>query len=100
MSETKAFIIRNNELIAHCKTSLKNGENIEYAYELCPELINLNREHNLVDALVGKISRNKKYDLLHDDYATEINSKQFHIKAVVVGFPSGCGGYGLAEGEY
>ena len=99
-TETKAMIIRNNELVAHCKTSLKNGENIEYAYELCPERINLNREHNLVNALVGKISRNKKFDLWHDDYGTEINSKQFHVKAIVVGFPSVRGFYGMSEDEY
>jgi hypothetical protein len=84
LTKTEAFIIRNNKLIATCKTSLKNGAIIAYSYNKREESIHADREFNLVSQKFAKISRAKKWrnnreDYFNSDYAEEINESEFYL---------------------
>lgn len=82
--KTKAYIIKNNQIIAEVKTELKNGESVRFAYQKTRESIDANREFSLVNARDGKISRAKKWlkeaeKRYQTDYAIEINEGEFCI---------------------
>ena len=79
---TTAYIIANDEIIAKVSTDLKNGAEVEYAYNSTKEAINANREVNLVNAKWGKISRAKKWASqdFDCDTAKEVNPSEFLIQ--------------------
>lgn len=81
MEKSKAVIVKNGQVIAYCKTTLKNGASCHYAYHICDERINADRKHNLVNASIAHISRADKYLRAYRDYqyAIEINNNEFYI---------------------
>lgn len=84
--KTRAFIVRNDDIIAEVMTELKDGSEVRYAYDRCEERISANREYNLVNARFAKISRAKKYEnqRLYENFDTavqlnECDSEDFFI---------------------
>lgn len=78
----KAYIIKNNKLIAEVETDLASGEAVYFSSQRVKEYIDANREYNLVNSSTGKISRAKKYEkeaIENECYGTEINSREFYI---------------------
>lgn len=81
---SKAYIIAKDfhgeKLIARVDTDLKSGASIEYGHCVCDEAINANRDKNLVNAKIGKISRAKKWDSEYVEFfGTEINPGEFQV---------------------
>lgn len=83
-----AFIIKNNTLIASTDTDLKNGELVYYAYLSSKEHINKNRDLQLVNAKIGKISRAKKwikkYSNENIDNAIHINENSNGVAEFII----------------
>lgn len=57
-----AYIIKDNRVIASVDTELKNGTVVKFAYNKCTESIDARRDFNLVNSLVGKVSRAKRWE--------------------------------------
>jgi len=60
-THTTAVIIKAGYPVAFVKTDGKNGDMVNYGFNLIDENIDANRTKNLVTVDRGKISRAKKY---------------------------------------
>lgn len=83
---SNAYIVKNGKVICALDTDLSDGEEILYAFKRAKETINANRQYNLVNALTGQISREKKYDKSYKEgnyfvwCAEELNPREFYIE--------------------
>lgn len=79
--KSKAYLIKNGNLIATVYTDLKNGTVVEYGYHLCKEKINANRQYNLLNTRSAKISRAQQDETqeYYSQLADEINPGEFHV---------------------
>lgn len=79
-----SYIIKNNEIIAKTTTTHKSGELVKYSHQKTAEKINATRRWTLVNAIHGKISNAKKWDIAwlkmeHSNSCIEINTGEFEI---------------------
>lgn len=76
---TRAFIIKDDKIIASVTTELKNGAEVYYAYSKIYD--NIAHCELLVNARTAKISRAKKwfkiYNNIDVDYASRIDNDAF-----------------------
>lgn len=61
-----SYIIKDNEIIAKTKQYIKSGTIVRFGYCVCDENIDRNRDYNLVNSKVGKISNAKKWDKMSE----------------------------------
>jgi len=74
-----SYIIRNNQLIAETKETLRSGTQVEYSSTWTIERISANRGYSLVSAKTAKISNAKKWENQECGYATQIHENEFLV---------------------
>lgn len=68
-----SYIIKNNEVIAETRETLKSGTTVEYAFDTSTDALHADQRKILVNARTARISNAEKYANQIYNSATRIN---------------------------
>ncbi len=75
-----SYLIKNNQVIAETRETLKSGTEVKASFQCSKESINADREVNLVNAFWVKVSNAKKWandKYFTNTFAEEVNDGEY-----------------------